>query len=266
MNANSVSVVIPSIGRASLINAIASALNQTHSPEEVIVILNGNFDHKLVVESLPSDTRLIIREIKEVGVSAARNAGIAMAKGEFIAFLDDDDEWNLEKTEIQLRKNETSNADIVSCRAQYTGRVNSVKPRKLLKSEMILERIYSSPLPLARRYAIPTPTVLVRTFLAKKFLFDESLSEREDLWFFHVLQQNGARINQIPDVLVTVSSRKLFGDRAIEVDDDLEWFSRLESVKKNLGWNFLFSVGLRNRIAAGKPFSAVKLFFLALKL
>ena len=266
MIANSVSVVIPSIGRASLIKAIASALNQTHPPEEVIVILNGHFNHKLVVESLPSDARLIIREIDKVGVSAARNAGIAMAKGEFIAFLDDDDEWNLNKTEIQLKKNTTSNADIISCRAQYKGRVNSVKPRKILKSEMILETIYSSPLPFARKYAIPTPTVLVRAILARKFLFDESLSEREDLWFFHVLQQNGARINQIPDVLVSVNSRKLAGDRAIEIEDDLEWFSRLEEIKKNLGWNFLFSVGLRNRIAAGKPFSAVKLFFLARKL
>ena len=265
MIANSVSVVIPSIGRASLINAIASALNQTHPPEEVIVILNGSFDHKLVVKSLPSDTRLIIRKIEEVGVSVARNVGIAMARGEFIAFLDDDDEWNLDKTEIQLKKNTTSNADIISCRAQYTGRVNSVKPRKLFKSEIILERIYSSPLPLARKYAIPTPTVLVRAILARKFPFDESLSEREDLWFFHVLQQNGARINQIPDVLVNVNTRKLAGDRAIEVKDDLEWFSRLESFKKNLGWNFLFGVGLRNRVVAGKPFSAVKLFFLALK-
>jgi glycosyltransferase involved in cell wall biosynthesis len=265
MIANSVSVVLPSIGRASLVNAIDSALNQTHPPEEVIVILNGNFDHKVVMKSLPRDSRLIVRTIDKVGVSAARNKGIELAKSEFIAFLDDDDEWALDKTEVQLKMNKPLNADILACRAHYKGRVNSIKPKRILKSEKILERIYSSPSPLARRYAIPTPTVLVRTVLAKEFLFDESLSEREDLWFFHVLQKNGAKINQIPEVLVTVNSRKLAGDRVIELDEDLEWFSRLELIKKNLGWNFLFGVGLRNRIASGKPFSAIKLFFLALK-
>ena len=135
----------------------------------------------------------------------------------------------------------------------------------MLDDQDILSKIYSQKFLLSRVYGIPTPSVLVRTQLAKKFPFDENLSEREDLWFFHTLMKNGAKICQIPDVLLTVNSRNLVGGRNVTLDSDLEWFSKLESVKKNLGWMFLLRVGMRNRIAAGKAISAIKLFFLALK-
>jgi glycosyltransferase involved in cell wall biosynthesis len=265
MTSISVSAVIPSTGRASLKKAINSAIAQTYPLKEIIVILNGQENFHTLTESFPSDNRLIIIEQKYAGVSAARNAGIKAATSDFVAFLDDDDFWYPNKTEIQLHKNLLQNADILSCRAKFEGRTAKVKPRFLLDNQDLLFKIYSQKLPFSRNYGIPTPSALVRTQFAKKFLFDENLSEREDLWFFHTLLKNKARICQISDVLLTVNSRKLAGDRNVTLESDLDWFSKLESVKNNLGWMFLLSVGMRNRIAAGKPISAIKLFFLALK-
>jgi len=261
----SVSAVIPSIGRVSLRYAVASALAQSYALKEVIVVLNGQFDFRNIIESFPPDNRLKIIKLKNAGVSAARNAGISAATSEFVAFLDDDDFWYPNKIEIQLRNNLVKQADILSCRAKFEGRSNRIKPKRLLENQDLLSKIYGQRFLFSRNYGIPTPSAIVRTQLARKFPFDEKLSEREDLWFFHTLLKNGATICQIPDVLLTVNSRKLSGDRNVTLESDIQWFSKLESVKKNLGWSFLLNVGLRNRVAAGKPFSAVKLFFLALK-
>jgi glycosyltransferase involved in cell wall biosynthesis len=261
----SVSVVIPSIGRVSLNGAIDSALAQTYPLKEVIVVLNGQEDFQTLIDSFPSDNRLKIMQLKNTGVSAARNAGINATTSEFVAFLDDDDFWYPNKIEIQLSNDLSQHFDILSCRAKFEGRSDKIKPKYLLENQDLLLKIYGQKPPTSRNYGIPTPSAIVRTQLARKFPFDEKLSEREDLWFFHTLLKNGARIRQIPDVLLTVNSRKLSGDRNVTLDSDFDWFSKLESVKKNLGWSFLLSVGLRNRIAAGKPFSALKLFLLALK-
>ena len=261
----SVSAVIPSTGRLSLHNAIASALAQSYPLKEIIIVLNGQENFRTLIDSFPRDNRLKIIQLENTGVSEARNTGINAASSEFIAFLDDDDFWYPNKIEIQLKNNSAQDADILSCRAKFVGRSNRIKPKYLLENQDLLLKIYGQKLPSSRNYGIPTPSAIVRTQLARRFPFDESLSEREDLWFFHTLLKNGAKISQIPDVLLTVNSRKLSGDRNVTLESDLQWFSKLESVKKNLGWSFLLSVGLRNRIAAGKPFSAIKLFFLALK-
>lgn len=260
----SVSVVIPSTGRVSLKKAIASAFAQTYPLKEIIVVFNGQETFHTPVDGLPSDNRLRIIQLEEAGVSAARNAGIAAASSDFVAFLDDDDFWYPDKIEVQLRNNLIQNADILSCRAKFEGRSIGIRPRFLLESQDLLPKIYGHMFPTSRNYGIPTPSAIVRTQLARRFPFDEDLSEREDLWFFHTLLKNGAKICQIPDVLLSINSRKLSGDRNITLMCDLDWFSKLESVKKYLGWSFLLNVGLRNRIAAGKPISAVKLFFLAL--
>ncbi len=265
MSVISVSAVIPSIGRVSLKTAIDSALAQSYPLQEVIVVLNGQEDFQTLIDSFPSDDRLKIMQLKNAGVAAARNAGVNATTSEFVAFLDDDDFWYPNKIETQLRNNLSRHFDILSCRAKFEGRSEKIKPKYLLENQDLLLKIYGQKPPTSRNYGIPTPSAIVRTQLARKFPFDEKLLEREDLWFFHTLLKNGAKLRQIPDVLLTVNSRKLSGDRNVTLESDLLWFSKLESVKKNLGWSFLLSVGLRNRIAAGKPFSALKLFLLALK-
>lgn len=99
-----VSVVIPTHNRSDLIErAVRSVLNQTFCNLECIVVDDcSNDDTVSVVESLDDDRITLIELEENRGASAARNAGIKVASGEYIAFLDDDDEWLPEKLEKQL--------------------------------------------------------------------------------------------------------------------------------------------------------------------
>lgn len=96
-----VSVVIPTYNRAHLVGrAIQSVLNQTYQDFEIIVVDDGSTDNTEEVVKSFNDPRIrYIRHDQNRGGSAARNTGIKMARGEYIAFQDSDDEWLPEKLE-----------------------------------------------------------------------------------------------------------------------------------------------------------------------
>ena len=98
-----VSVVIPAYNAAETIaQTIGSALAQTITDLEVIVVDDGSTDATPAVIKSISDSRLRLVERSNGGVAAARNTGIAAARGEWIAFLDADDIWLPTKLERQL--------------------------------------------------------------------------------------------------------------------------------------------------------------------
>lgn len=105
-----VSVVIPTYQRAELLNrAIDSVLNQTYPNIECIVvndnIPNDEYSKVLygLLEKYKSDSRFVfLEQEKHINGAEARNCGIRNAKGEYIAFLDDDDWWKPEKIERQV--------------------------------------------------------------------------------------------------------------------------------------------------------------------
>ena len=98
-----VSVVIPTYNHASsLANAIRSVLSQEVAAYEIIVIDDGSSDDtEAACRTFGERVRYVRQENR--GVSAARNRGIALADGEFVAFLDSDDTWVPEKLAVQLR-------------------------------------------------------------------------------------------------------------------------------------------------------------------
>ena len=99
-----ISVIIPTFKRAHCIErAILSIFKQKHTSLEIIIVNDGSTDDTLKIISSLHDKRVkIICHEKNKGLAAARNTGINNAKGEFITFLDDDDEWLPEKTSKQL--------------------------------------------------------------------------------------------------------------------------------------------------------------------
>src|SRR6266849_5630061 len=88
-----VSAIVPVFnGESTIAAAIDSALNQNFDATEVIVVNDGSTDGTaLILRSYGSKIRVI--EQSNRGLSAARNAGAAIARGEYLAFLDADDEW-----------------------------------------------------------------------------------------------------------------------------------------------------------------------------
>lgn len=99
-----VSVVIPSYNiEKFIIDALESVKKQTYQNFEVIVVDDGSTDGtKDLIRQFLSDQRFKLIEQKNSGPAAARNLGVCHSKGEFIAFLDGDDEWVPDKLQKQL--------------------------------------------------------------------------------------------------------------------------------------------------------------------
>ncbi|MGZ3863965.1 MAG: glycosyltransferase [Bacteroidia bacterium] len=100
-----VSIVIPCYNAAQYIGqSIESVLNQTYKNLEIIIINDGSTDESelSITKYLPLDNRIKYFTQANQGVSATRNRGIEMAKGEFIAFLDSDDVWEPENIEVKI--------------------------------------------------------------------------------------------------------------------------------------------------------------------
>ncbi|MEC7126118.1 MAG: glycosyltransferase family A protein [Pseudomonadota bacterium] len=98
----SISVIIPSFNRASVLpRALNSVLAQTRGATEIIVVDDGSSDgtNALVERDYPG-VKLLTQGNR--GVSSARNAGVSLSTGEWLAFLDSDDEWLPEKLNHQL--------------------------------------------------------------------------------------------------------------------------------------------------------------------
>ena len=172
----SVSVVIPTYNRARYVKkAIESVLAQTFTDYEIIVIDDGSTDNtKDLLQPFFSKIIYIFQENK--GVSAARNVGIIAAKGEWIAFLDSDDEWDRRKLKKQLKFNLENKLDV-----SFT---NFVFNRG---EENILNDLIEKPLILflMRNEKLWLPTMLIRKELIQ--FFDETLIVSEDIKMFYNL-------------------------------------------------------------------------------
>ncbi len=90
-----VSVVIPTYNRAGFLRAaVHSVLNQTFTDFELIIVDDASPDDTEAVVAGLRDSRVkYIRHVANTRISGARNTGVATSAGEYIAFLDDDDEW-----------------------------------------------------------------------------------------------------------------------------------------------------------------------------
>jgi glycosyltransferase involved in cell wall biosynthesis len=109
-----VSVIMPTHNRAELLRrSVLSVLSQTYRDFELIVVDDCSKDHTQQVLAEFSDPRLrVIRRETNGRAAAARNDGIAAARGELIAFQDDDDIWLAHKLERQVAALDAAGPDI----------------------------------------------------------------------------------------------------------------------------------------------------------
>lgn len=175
-----VSVVVPTCDRRELVlRALASIESQTRRADEVILVDDGSNDStaERVAARFP---RVTILRQENRGVSAARNRGIERACGEWIAFLDSDDEWTEGKLEAQLaalagRAERVCHTDEIWIR---DGRRVNPGHRHAKRGG----RLYLHSLELCA--ISPSAVILHRSVFERVGMFDESLPvcEDYDLW------------------------------------------------------------------------------------
>ena len=220
----SVSVVIPVFNREDVISeAIESALRQTAPPDEIVVVDDGSTDGTADRLVAYGDVIRMIRQNRG-GVSAARNRGIEASNSEWVAFLDSDDTWSLEKLELQRQVVE--NASNVGC----------VHTRYIIEGPGFREL---SPLPpslgdlslrhLLMRNRIATSTVMARReLLIKLGGFDESLLITQDWDLWLRMSSEATRFGYVPVPLANyrLTEESLVADLPRVEEETLEVLDR----------------------------------------
>lgn len=176
-----VSVIIPTWNRREQVcEAIASVLAQSCRPREIILVDDGSSDGTadLVRQTFPQ-VRLVSQP--QAGVSAARNHGIRLARGEWLAFLDSDDRWAPDKLERQLAVDRIAQG----CRLLHCDEIWIRHGRRVNPKQRHRKRggwIYAHCLPLC--VISPSAAVIHRSLFEDIGHFDESLPACEDydLW------------------------------------------------------------------------------------
>lgn len=118
---NMVSVIIPCYNSEhTIINTLKSLQNQTIKNFEVVFVNDGSVDNtKIVIDKFIEETdieRVTYVEQSNSGVSAARNKGLKIAKGEYICFLDSDDVYHPQFIELLCKSIQYNNVDVAYCR------------------------------------------------------------------------------------------------------------------------------------------------------
>jgi glycosyltransferase involved in cell wall biosynthesis len=176
-----VSVVMPTFNRRSLIGpAIASALAQSYRQLELIVIDDGSTDGTEALVASLQDPRISYRYQENRGQSSARNAGLRLARGEFVSFLDSDTTW----TRSMLERFVGLLARHAEVELVYGYSVRTDAPREpparapSLPSGRVTREL------LQRNFVCSNSVLLRRGLLERTGLFDESLRSAEDydLW------------------------------------------------------------------------------------
>lgn len=183
-----VSIIIPIYNTEKYVGkAIESVLNQTYDNIELILVNDGSSDNSgnICEEYTKKDNRIIILNQKNAGVSNARNTGLARAKGEFIEFIDSDDEIHVKKTEILVKTMLENDVDIVFCGFELKGRINKTvrSDTKVYGRDDFLCKAYKE----ENLYAIIGSSVtclLKRKIIAdEKIIFNNEFTVGEDGFF-----------------------------------------------------------------------------------
>jgi glycosyltransferase involved in cell wall biosynthesis len=180
-----VSVIIPTYNRAAIVSrAVESTLSQTHPPIEVIIVDDGSTDETLAVLARYGDKIKLISIVHGGHPGISRNVAIRAAIGDYIAFLDDDDEWLPTKLEEQIAALERfPNAKYVSTNAFRqlpTGERRLYFPNAAVLSGLLFNEL------LHENFIIASTMLVKREILEQAGDFNEKAWSRgiedNDLW------------------------------------------------------------------------------------
>lgn len=186
-----VSVVIPTYnGEKHLSATLYSVFKQTYSNFEVIIVDNGSSDQTSTIAKRYENVRY--QSFATQNTADARNRGVKLAKGKYIAFLDQDDLWETNKLELQVTfLEENPDFDAAICHQTTFLDPGTNKPHWLKREFLEGSQLSYNP-----------SSLLVKKTLLDQNTFDLAFSLTSDVaWFFQAKHQ-GLKIGELKDILM----------------------------------------------------------------
>jgi glycosyltransferase involved in cell wall biosynthesis len=258
------SVIVPVYNRAEVLGeAIESVLAQSEQDFEIIVVDDGSRDDpKRVVEKF-DDPRIRFRSQQNRGGGAARNAGIDLARGRYVAFLDSDDHYLPTHLEAMRRLLDGQTKAVGYARMivdRGEGRTFLKPPRAIAQGEHMATYLLSD------RGFVPTITIALETATARRVRYTEDLRAAEDTDFairlfldgqrFVMAEAPGAVWMDIPDPNRTSSGRK--GGRMVAWLEEMKPFIPSRAYYGCRGW------AIAKFVATSSPAKAFGLYLSAM--
>lgn len=262
-----VSAVIPTRNRPNLVcRAVRSALGQTHTNLEVVVVVDGHDPLTLQTLEALNEPRLRIIALDEgVGGSEARNIGVREAKGEWIAFLDDDDEWLPSKTEKQLAAALEIKGPSTFIACQFVDRDkfgDRIAPTTIKRqSESFSDYLFCRHGLTGGTGYVQTSTWLVSRPLADKIQFTYGLKRNQDIdWMIRAMSLPNAHFELLMEPLSVFNSLQDKGRVSKTSDWEFQYcwaMSNRQYLSREALAYFLSTICVEDAVRQGKRLLAI---------
>ena len=234
-----VSIIIPTFNRANFIGeAIKSVINQTFMDWELFIIDDGSADNTAeVVSRFLKDKRVKYSFKENEGVSSARNYGMKLALGTYVAFLDSDDRWSPEKLQYQIEfLDHNDDIDLVYTPVLVNGLTGISS--KLFGNRMTNQKLKGKILveSLLKDSIIPPTSSIVFRYRKFRIYFDENTNGIEDFVFFVEMGLSGAVFYGLekPSAILRRNHASLVSDRYLHFKKTLQLIDIMNTKKCNL--------------------------------
>jgi len=267
-----VSVVIPTRGRPQwVVCAVESALRQSFAPFEVIVVVDGpDAETVRALEAFEDERLQVIALDENVGGSEARNIGMYAARGEWIAFLDDDDWWIAEKLEkqMQVAANVQARFPIVTSRLLARSPDNErIFPRRLFKpGDTVGDYLFCRHSFTYGDGMLQTSTLLVKRDLLLEAPFLKGLKRHQDWdWLLKMGGRPDVEIAMLPEALTVmrVEGQGASVSRTADWETSLAWAKQNRALMSARAYAFFISTECvpRARKSGAGMYALLQLFW-----
>lgn len=201
---NKVSIIMPTFNVAQFVSqSIDAILAQTYQNWELIIIDDCSTDDTRMILDKYSDSRITLVKLTiNVGAGEARNAGIALASGRFIAFCDSDDIWDKYKLEKQLKFMSDKSAAISHTSFRFIDYSNKDISGKVEASSVVDLALN------LKKTEIGTSTAVIDRHLINENVSFSPIRARQDLKLWISLLSKGHVSHGLDEVLVNYRVRK----------------------------------------------------------
>jgi hypothetical protein len=267
-----VSVVIPTVDRPSVVDAVRSALAQDYPPIEVLVVFDREDD--LIPVALPQDSRVrVLRTGRRLGGGAARALGTTEARGNLVAFLDDDDEWfpaKLRRQVVEFRRLRDLGFDpVVTCRVRIIredGRDAGLAPRDLYsEGDDVVEYLFRRRRVRTRSFGMASSTLLCSRELLERVPWRPLRLHQDWDWVVRACREPAVVVTMIPQPLVQYLEqppKKSTSRQPGGWDASYQWAVASGMPRPILG-DFLLGITAVNAIAHGRRATALRIAYRA---